>query len=198
MEKVQLKIDKVSLQNSEFLTFALMLKEIDGKRKITFIMGFHDAQSIGLHLEKIAHNTPTMHEFFNRFASDFGLEIRRIEIYNKEENAPFASRLIAINSTDENRSEITFEIGVIDAIAIAIRLENCPIYINSDILDRFNASSPPSFHRMDNAEKPILLHPFNLKELEKMLQKAIKAEDYEQASRLRDEINDRKTSNNKE
>lgn len=87
-----------------------------------------------------------------------------------------------------------------DAVAIAVRF-NCPIYCYEFILDAAGVSSEESTEEMELEEPDVDLEELStvadagslsMDELQKQLENAIALEDYEKASRLRDEIVKRK------
>ena len=95
-----------------------------------------------------------------------------------------------------NSEEIEIDSRTSDAIAIAIRF-SCPIFTYEDILSRASILSVSSFDKenikstIDHKEKKI--NKYSLKELQESLKQAIKVENYEKASKIRDEIK-RRTS----
>ena len=106
----------------------------------------------------------------------------------------FFSKLIC-----EREGQITeIDSRTSDAIAIAVRF-NCPIFTYEQILavagTLLDESSEKEEDKAIESEEESLLEGdikgFNVKELENQLSEAIENEDYELASKIRDEINKR-------
>ena len=160
------------------------------------IIGGFEAQAIAIELEKMTPTRPLTHDLFKSFAQSFQIEVVEVIIYNLVEGV-FYAKLIC--SKDEKISEIDARTS--DAIALGVRFK-CPIYTYENILAsagilldenaELQQDSPSSEVSTTPSEK--LVTTYNVEELEQQLLDAIENEDYELASRLRDEINKRSES----
>ena len=111
----------------------------------------------------------------------------------KLEDGIFFSKLLCTNG----EKEIAIESRTSDAVALALRF-GCPIYMAEDILDNVGITITSS--TID--EEADILEPEKTKydgysndELSKMIDDAVKKEDYEKAAIIRDELERRKKKN---
>jgi bifunctional DNase/RNase len=193
MEKIKLDIAGVQYSQTQSGAYALILVESGGKRQIPIVIGGFEAQAIAIALEKMVPERPLTHDLFKSFANSFSINVLEIIIYRFEEGV-FYSKLIC------EQFSVTAEIDsrTSDAIAIGLRF-NCPIYTYENILsDTGHANDDGGFDPIvhDNDFDPDIhdldeLDEITLEDLENQLKEAIDNEDYELASRLRDEINKR-------
>jgi|TARA_Y100000385_G_C13065584_1_gene626526 hypothetical protein len=195
MEKIKLDIAGLSYSQTQSGAYALVLSEVIGKRRLPIIIGGFEAQAIAIELEKMTPSRPLTHDLFKNFADNFKINLVEVIIYNLVEGIFFA-RLIC----EQNGKEVEIDSRTSDAIALAVRFES-PIYtyefvLNSAgiILDDEELSESEDITPEINLEE-ITKNPtekMTLKELKKQLKNSIDNEDYEAASRFRDEINNRK------
>lgn len=193
MEKIKLDIAGLQYSQTQSGAYALILVESGGKRQIPIVIGGFEAQSIAIALEKMKPERPLTHDLFKSFSDAFSIRLLEVIIYRFEEGV-FYSKLIC--EQDNLTAEIDSRTS--DAIAIGIRF-NCPIYTYENILsDTGHANDDAVFDSVDRDEgfgaaldEMEELDEIPIEELENQLQEAIENEDYELASRLRDEINKR-------
>lgn len=190
MQKIALEITGMSYSQSQSGAYALILGEKNGQRKLPIIIGTFEAQSIALGLEKMKPARPMTHDLLKNFADTYHISLKEVVI-NKFENGVFHAILIC-----ESNNEITeIDARTSDAVALAIRFE-CPIFAYETILedagivlDQENDTTQSS---EQNAVKEDEFSEYLTDELEEMLQIAVQNEEYEKASKLRDEIRRRK------
>ena len=190
MEKIKLEIAGLSYSQTQSGAYALVLSETIGKRRLPIIIGGFEAQAIAIELEKMTPSRPLTHDLFKNFAELFKINITEIIIYNLVEGIFFA-KLIC----EHEGKEIEIDSRTSDAIAIAIRF-SCPIFTYEDILSRASILTISSYDKERKSkiiDKQKKINRYTLKELEESLKQAIKVENYEKASVLRDEIK-RRTS----
>lgn len=201
MEKVQLDIVGLSYSQTQSGAYALVLSEMDGNRRLPVIIGGFEAQAIAIELEGMTPSRPLTHDLFKSFSTEFQFDIKEVIIYNLIEGIFFA-KLICY---DLEGKEIEIDTRTSDAIAIAVRF-TCPIYTYEFILssagilleDEEGMSQDQKSSEDINEdviielEANITKEESSLKDLEDKLQRAIEQEDYELASKLRDEIENRK------
>jgi len=197
-QKVKLEIVGLSYSQTQSGAYALVLAETGGKRRLPIIIGGFEAQAIAIELEKMVPTRPLTHDLFKSFAQTFAIQIKEIIIYNLVEGIFYAK---IICEKDGITSEIDARTS--DAIAIGVRF-NCPVYTFENILasagillednalghDDFDFNTEePSESTQVNAWKSA-----STAELESQLNEAITNEDYELASKIRDEINKRSSN----
>ena len=195
MEKIKLDIAGLSYSQTQSGAYALVLSEVIGKRRLPIIIGGFEAQAIAIELEKMTPSRPLTHDLFRNFADNFKINLVEVIIYNLVEGIFFA-KLIC----EQDGKEVEIDSRTSDAIALAVRFES-PIYtyefvLNSAgiILDDEEPSETDEISTEINLEE-ITKNPterLTLAELKKQLKNSIENEDYEAASKFRDEINKRK------
>jgi uncharacterized protein len=195
MQKIKLDIVGLSYSQTQTGAYALVLGEQDGKRRLPIIIGGFEAQAIAIELEKMKPNRPLTHDLFKSLADGFDVKVSEVIIYNLVEGI-FYAKLIC----DNGEKQIELDTRTSDAIAIAVRF-NCPIYTYEFILSSSGILLDDDLVKDDDKddleveleeEKTTTLAEKPIKELEKELEKAINDEDYERASKIRDEISKRK------
>ncbi|MBN1988975.1 MAG: bifunctional nuclease family protein [Bacteroidales bacterium] len=196
MNKVRLNVLGISYSQTQSGAYALVLSEENGKRRIPIIIGGFEAQSIAIQLEGLNPPRPLTHDLFLNFSKSFGVELIDVQIYKLEEGV-FFSKL----HCDNGKKEVFIDARTSDAIALALRFR-CPIYTTEDILEKagivLEFEPEEEEGKGDESNEPQkedreldLLKQMSMSELQSMLDDAIENEDYEKASRVRDEINSR-------
>ncbi|MCF6171780.1 MAG: bifunctional nuclease family protein [Bacteroidales bacterium] len=195
MKKVKLEIVGMSYSQSSSGAYALILGVAGENRRLPIIIGGFEAQAIAIELEKMKPTRPLTHDLFKSFADHFGIKIQEVVI-NKFEEGIFFSKLVC----EAGGSITEIDSRTSDAVALAIRF-NCPIYAYQDIIDEAAIDMEVEQDSPKNVEKETTAQSskssgsyddFLLDDLKEMLKKAVAEERYEEASRLRDEINRRK------
>ena len=185
MDKIELEISDIAPSGSTSGAYALVLKQIDGHKKLPIVIGGHEAQAIAIELEKMTPSRPLTHDLF--------IDIEEIIIYNLIEGIFFA-KIIAVQ--DGRKAEIDARTS--DAVAVAVRFE-CPIYCYDFILDSAGIDAEGedgAFNEDDLVASETKMveestEALSVVELEAQLNQALEDEDYEKATILRDEINKR-------
>lgn len=194
MEKVKLEIVGLSYSQTQSGAYALVLSEVEGKRRLPIIIGGFEAQAIAIELEKMSPTRPLTHDLFKSFAELHSINIIEVLIYNLSEGI-FYAKLIC----EQNGKVTEIDARTSDAIAIGIRV-GCPVYTYEKILSsagiKLDETEEGTPKELSSPKKEIPASTEDVKEmtvsqLEEELNKAIEAENYEKASKIRDEINRR-------
>ncbi|MDR3094615.1 MAG: bifunctional nuclease family protein [Bacteroidales bacterium] len=185
MNRVFLNVLGISYSQTQSGAYALILGEANGNRRIPIIIGDYEAQAIAIELEGLKPPRPLTHDLLFAFATEYNIILEEVNIFHLEEGI-FYTKLVCNNGI----SKVEFDARASDAIALALRFQ-CPIYTTEDIINRSGivfTTEPqhPSRRRGDDHSA------LNTAELEVSLQEAINNEDYERASKIRDEISSRK------
>ncbi len=204
MKKVKLDIVGLSYSQTQSGAYALVLGEVNGRRRLPIIIGAFEAQAIAIEIEKMTPSRPLTHDLFKTFAQTYKIEIKEILIYNLVDGVFFA-KLICTNG--DQIEEIDARTS--DAIALAVRF-NAAIYTYEFILSSagivIEGNDLLFLQNMDNISKeegqedigtsiPSSSYgSLSLEELSQKLQEAIAEEAYEKAARIRDELNKRNSS----
>jgi len=199
MNKVRLEIVGLSYSQTQSGAYALVLGESEGTRRLPIIIGGFEAQAIAIELEKMTPSRPLTHDLFKTFFETFEIEITEVLIYKLVEGI-FYAKLICTDGT----KEVEIDARTSDAIALAVRF-NCPIYAYEFILksagvvldDLMSKTETPLSLSEEEVESPTAQTGYKAKsteELKNLLNSAIVDEQYELASKIRDELNNRKVS----
>jgi bifunctional DNase/RNase len=196
MKRVKLKVMGISYSQTQSGAYALILIEEDGERRIPIIIGGFEAQAIVIKLENLDPPRPLTHDLFKKFADEFNITVKEVMISRLEEGV-FFSKLICSNGI----KEYSIDSRTSDAVALALRFD-CPIYITEEILEKAGITINPSDSELSaGTESDSLFEPDSNKydsysddELYKLIDEAVKTEDYERAAAVRDEIEKRKKS----
>jgi bifunctional DNase/RNase len=202
MKKVRLEIVGLSYSQTQSGAYALVLGETTGSRRLPIIIGGFEAQAIAIELEKMSPSRPLTHDLFKTFAETFELSITEVLIYNLVEGIFYAKLLC-----NDGTKEVEIDARTSDAIAIAVRFK-CPISTYEFILKSAGIvlDDEPSIETTDEGEKVAELAETttsaksddykekSTEELKNLLQTALDEEQYELASKIRDELNQRKKS----
>jgi bifunctional DNase/RNase len=193
MKRVKLKVMGMSYSQTQSGAYALLLIEENGDRRIPIIIGGFEAQAIVIKLENLEPPRPLTHDLFKKFADQFKIAVTEVMIHKLEEGV-FYSRLIC----NDGKNEYSIDSRTSDAVAIALRFA-CPIYIAEEILDKAQLTNSPSdteiipANENDPKNEPNgRYESYADEELYKMIDDAVKTEDYERAASIRDEIEKRK------
>lgn len=196
MDKIRLQITGLSYSQTNTGAYALILGEEDGLRSLPIIIGSFEAQAIAIELEKMKPTRPLTHDVFKIFAGVFGIKLDEVIIHNLVEGVFFAK--LIFSGPDGNPKEIDARTS--DAIALAVRF-GCPIYAVDSVMNSgavtIAADStirPAEAEKADNPTHGGESEPLGTKsldDLDEMLQDALNNEDYELASKIRDEIKNR-------
>ncbi|MDT3401677.1 bifunctional nuclease family protein [Mucilaginibacter terrae] len=200
MKKIKLDIVGLSYSQTQSGAYALVLGEVNGRRRLPIIIGSFEAQAIAIEIEKMTPSRPLTHDLFKSFAQAYDITIQEVIIYNLVDGI-FYAKLIC--SDGKKTTEIDARTS--DAIAMAVRFE-CPIYTHEFILSTAGiVIEGNDFVYLENLsetaeEKPastaVVTNYASLStdELKSMLKDALNEEAYEKAAKVRDELNKRKAS----
>ncbi|RLD60801.1 MAG: hypothetical protein DRJ01_09060 [Bacteroidetes bacterium] len=198
MKKVKLNVLGLSYSQMQSGAYALVLTEENGKQRLPIIIGGFEAQAIAIELEGLKPPRPLTHDLFVNFALAYKIDLIEVVIYKLEEGI-FYSELVC----DNGGSRIKIDARTSDAVALALRFK-CPIYTTKEIISKagvileFRDENTKEEHKI---KKPDITKPkirekgfvnSTIEELKKMLDNAIKEENYELASKIRDEIKRRR------
>lgn len=194
MKKVRLNIMGMSYSQSSSGAYALILGVQGENLRLPIIIGGFEAQAIAIELEKMKPSRPLTHDLFKNFAITYHINILEV-IINKFEEGIFFAKLVC----EQNGIVTEIDSRTSDAIALALRF-NCPIYTYQKILDDAAIGTDESLEDekikdTEELQEKVKLEEYLMEELEEMLKKAVTEENYEDASKLRDEIKKRKARN---
>lgn len=174
--------------------YALILAQVDGPYRIPVVIGASEAQSIAIRLEGITPPRPMTHDLFTSFVHAFGVKLTEVFIY-KFEDGIFSSEM---TFTDGERT-VVLDSRTSDAIAIALRTKT-PVYTTRAILDETgfileneNKRSVEIVEEEDTHTAQPRVENYAIEELERMLARLIEQENYEEAARIKQLIEKKRT-----
>lgn len=200
MKKIKLEILGLSSSQSQASSFALVLGETEGNRRLPIIIGMFEAQAIAIEIEKIIPNRPMTHDLFRSFANNFHFTVEEIIISDLKEGVFFAKIVCS-----DGLKRIEVDARPSDAIAIGLRFDS-PIFTYETILaeagivltDEAEDDDTETKPEKARAKKEVAasrkgddLKNFSVERLHELLKEAIEKEDYERAAKVRDEISKR-------
>lgn len=203
LKKISLEILGLSPSQAQAGSFALVLGEEFGHRRLPIIIGMFEAQAIAIEIEKIMPNRPMTHDLFKQFAEKFDFKVSEIQITDIKEGIFYAKILC-----NGHGHQVEIDARPSDAIAIGIRF-NVPIFTFENVLEEAGITHNEvenSEHMEDEEmdelsqilqeEKPKkslleIIREASNEQLSQMLNDALAREEYEQAAKIRDEISKR-------
>jgi bifunctional DNase/RNase len=211
VEKIELEILGLSSSQSQIGSFALVLGERNGDRRLPIIIGGFEAQAIALEMENVKPNRPMTHDLFVSLFEHFNIDLVEVQITDLQDGVFFAQLIIEHNGVQK-----AIDSRPSDAIAIAVRLD-VPVFSTEQILkeagiviqeDEDGNPRPRKTQPTPKAPKPSEIPAVSteltqediasLSELDKVklirklndeMQAAINDEDYEKAAKIRDQVN---------
>lgn len=193
MQLIQLDIVGLSYSQTQTGAYALVLGELTGNRRLPIIIGNFEAKAIAVALEaEIKPERPITHDLFTTFCKGYNIRVQKIVI-SAIKDGIFSSIIYCI---DNNGKELELDARTSDAVAIAVRF-NAPIFTYLAIMEEagiiLDKDIAPSVEtkKVSLPEIESEFASLSLNELEEALNKAVSEEDYERASKIRDEINKR-------
>jgi uncharacterized protein len=202
MKKIELEIVALSHSITQTHSYAVVLGEVNGLRRLPIVIGGFEAQAIAVALEKMQPSRPLTHDLMKNFMNSFGIDLHEIIISDLQEGI-FYSKLVC--STENDTIEIDSRTS--DAIALAVRF-GCPVYTYENILDSAGIlmeDSPGTTKKKKTKEEVLVeddsptgnedLKTMTLEELNNLLTDVLEHEDYMRAIAIRDEINNRNKRN---
>ena len=202
MDKIRLEILGLTASRSQTGSFALVLGEVRGKRRIPIVIGMFEAQAIAIEMEDISSSRPMTHDLFKLFTTSFGVEVHEVIISELKEGVFYAKIITGLSGSTDI---VEIDARPSDAIAIGIR-HKAPIYVAEAVLDEAGiiVNDQDEFDDPDDSFETVAEEEDELKEaksealadkssreLEELLKQAIEQEEYERAAKIRDELDKR-------
>jgi bifunctional DNase/RNase len=190
MQKIELEIVALSHSITQSNSYAVILGEVNGLRRLPIVIGGFEAQAIAVALENMHPSRPLTHDLMKNFMTAFNLQLQEVYICDLQEGI-FYSKLVCYNSNDT----IEIDSRTSDALALAVRF-GCPVYVYEHILDQAGLTND----KADKVDMPASitktsersdLAKLSLAELNQLLSEVLEQEDYIRAIDIRDEINKR-------
>jgi bifunctional DNase/RNase len=198
MKKIELEIVALSHSITQTHSYAVVLGEVNGLRRLPIVIGGFEAQAIAVALEKMQPSRPLTHDLVKNFMNAFAIDLHEIIICDLQEGI-FYSKLVCSSEHDT----IEIDSRTSDALALAVRF-GCPIYTYENILESAGIlMEDTGSGKKKKAKQEVVveetgntgnedLKTMTLEELDVLLGEVLESEDYIRAIAIRDEINSRK------
>jgi bifunctional DNase/RNase len=197
MKKIELEIVALSHSITQTHSYAVVLGEVNGLRRLPIVIGGFEAQAIAVALEKMHPSRPLTHDLMKNFMNAFAVDLQEIIICDLQEGI-FYSKLLCVSEHDT----VEIDSRTSDALALAVRF-GCPIYTYENILESAGIMMEDSTGKKKKTDDdPVTteasasgsedLRNLNVEELNTLLNEVLDQEDYIRAIAIRDEINNRK------
>lgn len=193
MKKIELEIVALSHSITQTHSYAVVLGEVNGLRRLPIVIGGFEAQAIAVALERMQPSRPLTHDLMKNFMNAFNVELMEIVINDLQEGI-FYSKLVCVNEHDT----VEIDSRTSDALALAVRF-GCPIFTYDHILESAgilmeDTNKKKSDIPVEEASPATReeLSKMSLEELQTLLNEVLEQEDYIRAIAIRDEINKRK------
>ncbi len=193
MKKIELEIVALSHSITQTHSYAVVLGEVNGLRRLPIVIGGFEAQAIAVALERMSPSRPLTHDLMKNFMLAFNVELHEVIINDLQEGI-FYSKLVCSSENDT----VEIDSRTSDALALAVRF-GCSIFTYDNILEsagilmendekKKSANSPVTTETGSRED----LKSLSLPELDTLLTEVLEHEDYIKAIAIRDEINNRK------
>jgi len=195
MKKIELEIVALSHSITQTHSYAVVLGEVNGLRRLPIVIGGFEAQAIAVALERMNPSRPLTHDLMKNFMNAFDVQLQEIIINDLQEGI-FYSKLVCFTEHDT----VEIDSRTSDALALAVRF-HCPIYTYENILENAGILMEDGNTKKKGEAVGIEetgdgtrqdLTTMSIEELETLLNGVLENEDYIQAIAIRDEINKRK------
>ena len=194
MEIIQLDIVAIRASDTQNNAYVLLLKELRGSRQLPIVIGWCEARSIAIALDGTEENErPLTHDLFKILTKKHDISISKVIIHSLKDGI-FHSSFYCKSKT---HGEVEIDARTSDAIALALRFA-CPIFTYEKILEKAGVVVRKSSVNYERKPDKIIkkssetnYDEMKIADLKKLLKKAIDTENYEIASKIRDEINKR-------
>lgn len=201
-DKYKLELVGITYNQIESGVYALILQQVGTSRRIPIIIGFPEAQAIECKLQEIKTPRPLTHDTMGNTLDAFGIELLEVNI-KRLDNGVFAADLVLSNGcftkVIDSRSS--------DAIALAIRT-GAPIFTSEEVLreagfepeenkskgSEFSLSSSSTITKSPKRESGY--KNMSTSQLTMAMSKAVENENYEEAAKIKAELENRERQNN--
>jgi hypothetical protein len=165
---------------------AVLVRPKDGEKAVPIFIGTLEAQAILIGLGNVPMPRPLTHDLLLSVLKHLDISLSRIEITELRDRTYYAQLILS-----NQGQEMTIDSRPSDSIALAVR-EKCPVYISDTVVEEAGVSvaeiseTSVKEEEEEGAEEP----QTEVDRLKSALNKAVEEENYEEAARIRDRINE--------
>ncbi len=185
---IEVQIFNISIMNNKFIIF---LKSESDERLLPIFIDESQWQSIMIRIKNIEVVRPGTHDLFKTVLETLEYRVSRVEVSDLRDDT-FYARLVL----EGNGNSFQFDARPSDAICLALRFE-APIFVDEKVMAKAGVFVVKE-KTNEKRDEPVIqeeqsLSPIDI--LKRKLEQAVLEERYEEAARLRDEINKTAQSN---
>lgn len=183
---LEARIDNISVSNLGFIVF---LKAEGDSRVLPIFIGANEAHSIAIAFNNQVPPRPLTHDLLKNILGMLDVEVTKIQVTALSENT-FYGRIYL---RKEGIEEMDIDARPSDAIALALRYK-VPLYVHKDVYEgaaiqvKETGAGEEGAAEDGQSEEPRMAAPSPVEKLKEKLQKALEAEHYEEAAKLRDQL----------
>lgn len=189
MHKIEMQIAAIVNSESQPNNFVVVMKEVNGNRRLPVVVGGFEAQAIALAVENIEPSRPLTHDLFKTTLIALGAKVIEVLIVELKEGVFYAT----LKCQRENGDVLDLDSRTSDAIALAVRF-GCPIFANASILEEAGISLEEPGAKPTLAPRQVSIEEQTTEQLKQILDEAISNEEYEKAVAIRDELRRREAN----
>ena len=196
MKRIELEIVALSHSITQTHSYAVVLGEVNGLRRLPIVIGGFEAQAIAVALERMQPSRPLTHDLMKNFMMAFNVELHEVVINDLQEGI-FYSKLVCSSANDT----VEIDSRTSDALALAVRF-GCPIYTLDTILDQAGVLMEDDDKKKKTSTSTVTtsnetssqddLKSLSTDDLNNLLTEVLEQEDYIRAIAIRDELKTRK------
>lgn len=195
-ERIQLNLVGITYNQIESGVYALILEDVIEGRRLAIVIGYPEAQSIECQLRNVRTSRPLSHDLMVSLIKKLGAKLLSVDIHRLA-SGPYAGKITLLTSTGDIEE---IDARSSDAVAIAIRL-GAPIFTTRQLIDKegYLPKAEKKSSLMKTPEKGKqddggYGHIRSSQELEQLLEKLVKEENYEEAGKIKQELDKRKSN----
>jgi uncharacterized protein len=189
LQKIPCEILGLSSSPATGGAYAILLKEVDGKKRLPIIIGAFEAQAIALEIEGIKPPRPLTHDLLKQLTDSLGGTVLEIFIDELRDNTFYAKIILEVSGFSQE-----LDARPSDAIALAVRTQ-APIFVSETVMEAAafvpseeTEESTTSDQSTATESKIPPSKEAKLASLQNRLREAIEGEEYERAAKIRDQI----------
>ncbi|MDQ3002539.1 MAG: bifunctional nuclease family protein [Fibrobacterota bacterium] len=183
---LETRIDNISVSNLGFIVF---LKADRDDRVLPIFIGANEAQSIAMAYNNQVLPRPLTHDLMKNVLGMLDVEVTKVQVTSLAENTFFGR----VYFKKEGIEDMDIDARPSDAIALALRYK-APIFVHKDVYEsasivvKETGESEGGEPAKDFEASEPETHIDQVERLKDRLHKAVAAEHYEEAAKIRDEL----------
>ncbi|PJF48295.1 MAG: bifunctional nuclease family protein [Chloroflexi bacterium] len=128
---IEMRIESIRISLMSTNQQVVILKELDGERRLPIFIGKPEGDAIVFHLNGVSVPRPLTHDLAANILNKLDARLSHVLINDLRHQHFYAS--IIVHAGDDEQ-EIALDARPSDAIALAVRLD-CPIFVAEHVLD---------------------------------------------------------------